>query len=488
MALDPYGNFTPEQGSPDTYTKGGQTSYGASSNYGGSPGAYNNYVKQQGQQAGNYRNLAGQSWQNATGARGSQQDALGLLQGAANGTAPSVAAEQQKQGLNAAIQSQMALAASARGPQGLASAQYNAAANTGALQQNAVGQSAMLRAQEMAQARGQYAGAASDIRGQDLSQAGQQAGLGLNYEQLGQNASLGQLNSQQNAAALAERQWEQQSAMDEAAARSQEGLLGSILGGAAQGGASLLSDANAKMNVKPAGMPSKSEMAAGIGNFTPNAPQTMGGIGGAQAAGQPFNPMNGVGGLISPAQASGLRGFGQGLMNLGQGAVAYHPSDKFLKTNMQALPDNPYGDETLPENPYANLAPMDTGYSGPTIVTPLRDPLTHRLPPVQMTSEEPLMSTSDRGEKQNARQAEPAQMLDRLQPYAYDYKPGRGLPPGRQYGVMAQDLERSPMGASVVEQTPRGKAIDVARATGLHFAAEANLNQRLRALEAKRGQ
>jgi hypothetical protein len=86
---------------------------------------------------------------------------VGLLRGAAEGTAPSVAAVQQQQGLEEAMRSQMAMAARARGAQrslGLRSAGMNVAQ----MQQQGVQNAAMLRAQEMAVARNAYAQAAAE--------------------------------------------------------------------------------------------------------------------------------------------------------------------------------------------------------------------------------------------------------------------------------------------------------------------------------------
>jgi hypothetical protein len=82
--------------------------------------------------------------------------AYNLMQQAALGNAPSQAALQQQQGLQQSIAAQQAMAASARGGAGLAGAQFQASQNAAGLQNQAVNQAAQLRAQEMANARGQY--------------------------------------------------------------------------------------------------------------------------------------------------------------------------------------------------------------------------------------------------------------------------------------------------------------------------------------------
>jgi hypothetical protein len=106
--------------------------------------------------------------------RGQSMD---LMRQAAMGQAPSAAAIQQQQGLEAAQRAQLSMAARARG--GAASlAMRQAGMNTAQLQQQGIGQASMLRAQEMAQARGQYSGAIQDeeaLRQQQRAQFAQSA-------------------------------------------------------------------------------------------------------------------------------------------------------------------------------------------------------------------------------------------------------------------------------------------------------------------------
>ena len=129
----------------------GQDRKAAQANYGN--------ANQAAQTAANYQAGA----QNAGLA--AQQGAVGMLSNAAAGNTPSAADIQQQQGVDAAVRSQQALAAGARGSAGLASAQYNAGQNTANVQQTAVDQGAQLRAQEQATARQAYAGAAQGLSG-----------------------------------------------------------------------------------------------------------------------------------------------------------------------------------------------------------------------------------------------------------------------------------------------------------------------------------
>ena len=75
--------------------------------------------------------------------------------------------------------------------------------------------------------------------------------------------------------------------------------------------------------------------------------------------------------------------------------------------------------------------------------------------------------------------------LDALNAYQYRYKdPGApGQSPGMFVGVMAQDLEKSPMGASCVSDTPDGKMVDYGHGLAAILASQSNLHARLKRLE-----
>lgn len=78
--------------------------------------------------------------------------------------------------------------------------------------------------------------------------------------------------------------------------------------------------------------------------------------------------------------------------------------------------------------------------------------------------------------------------LDALQAKQFDYK-DPSMPDtreGRQVGIMAQDLEKSSLGSTLVRDTPTGKVVDTGHGFGAVLAAQANLNARLKALEGKK--
>jgi hypothetical protein len=73
--------------------------------------------------------------------------------------------------------------------------------------------------------------------------------------------------------------------------------------------------------------------------------------------------------------------------------------------------------------------------------------------------------------------------LDALNEYKYEYKDPQGDQAGMFVGVMAQDLEKTPMGASFVKDTPAGKQVDYGHGLAAILASQANIHDRLRQLE-----
>lgn len=81
--------------------------------------------------------------------------------------------------------------------------------------------------------------------------------------------------------------------------------------------------------------------------------------------------------------------------------------------------------------------------------------------------------------------------LDPVDGFTYRYKPEAaariGEDTGVRPGVMAQDLEKTPAGKTVVDDTPNGKALDIHRAIGFSLAGVAGLDKRMQRLEAAAG-
>ena len=94
-------------------------------------------------------------------------------------------------------------------------------------------------------------------------------------------------------------------------------------------------------------------------------------------------------------------------------------------------------------------------------------------------------------EKGEPKDFSPKKFLDALKPNSFEYKDKFKKDPlageGRFLGVMAQDLEKAgPVGKSMVEDTPMGKLVNYGKGFGAVLAAQAHLNQRLKALESKK--
>ena len=94
---------------------------------------------------------------------------------------------------------------------------------------------------------------------------------------------------------------------------------------------------------------------------------------------------------------------------------------------------------------------------------------------------------SDISAKRNIRAADDQVegFLDALNAYQYQYKDENapGADAGMFVGVMAQDLEKTPMGASFVTDTPQGKMVDYGHGLAAILASQSNLHDRLRQLE-----
>ncbi len=97
--------------------------------------------------------------------------------------------------------------------------------------------------------------------------------------------------------------------------------------------------------------------------------------------------------------------------------------------------------------------------------------------------------TSDKRAKKDIKNssADVQKFLDALSAKKYKYKdenaPGAGH--GEQYGIMAQDLEKSQMGKSFVKELNGVKTVDTVQGFGAVLAAQSELNKRLKELEKK---
>lgn len=101
----------------------------------------------------------------------------------------------------------------------------------------------------------------------------------------------------------------------------------------------------------------------------------------------------------------------------------------------------------------------------------------------------PAAAVSDEEQKKNIKPAskEVNSFLDKLSAREYEYKDASlpGTAEGRRVGIMAQDLEKSTLGKTLVKQTENGKMVDTVQGFGAVLAAQAELNRRLKKIEKK---
>ena len=126
--------------------------------------------------------------------RGAQMALLAQLQAQAAGRGPSLAQMQLQQATDQNMQQAMSMGLSSQA-QGMnpGSALRAASRARAGIQGQSAAQSAMLRLMEQQQAQQQLAGLSTNMRGQDLGVAGQQAGLDLNRQ--GQEAAIHKQNN-----------------------------------------------------------------------------------------------------------------------------------------------------------------------------------------------------------------------------------------------------------------------------------------------------
>lgn len=99
-----------------------------------------------------------------------------------------------------------------------------------------------------------------------------------------------------------------------------------------------------------------------------------------------------------------------------------------------------------------------------------------------------LAATSDEEKKKDISFADKdlEKFLSALEAKKYSYKDQDKEGSGKKVGVMAQDLEDSPIGNSFVRDTPDGKIVDYGQGLGAMLAGLASINKRLQELEGRK--
>lgn len=500
-------------------------------------------MQQDAMQMGGPQMATGQSDQS----RGMQQDQLAALNAFAQGPqGPSGAQAMLNNQLAGTERSNMSLAQS--GPGGASSGNMRAALAQNTMAQGQAGNaSAMLAAQEAATARGQNLQAltaaqagAGNIRGMDVGVAGQQ--LGADVASRGQNVQLsGQYGNQALGYEGVAQGWAGQSTGAEqiglgygqqalgfnevANQTNQIGLGYEQLG------------QNAQQMGQQGGMGyeqlrGQGVNAANIANMqgeTNRDAATLGMAGGILQTGMMMSDED------SKKQIEELTNMNKELLTEINSLKAPMPDVRQPGPEYQSqaqggsaglappqMPDNPYTSGMaagaaahqaslsagLPSaDPFAGDTPAEM----PTVKQPNMPDMGAAVAPMRQQSIDPysFLQSDERSkqriqelEKENSTLASFLMPQESAAPMGYDdaaLQTVRGAPahsyeykdpsmpgakPGPQVGVMAQDLEKGPLGSTLVQDTPQGKMVDTARLTTVNTGAIAAQQREIDALNA----
>lgn len=424
---------------------------------------------------------------------------------AGQGMGPSAAEAQLRSGMDRAAAQQMALARSGRGA-GSTTNLRQAMANAAGLGQQTNQQAAQLRAQEEAAWRQQQLSALNAAQGARGALGAQQAGA-----LQAANAGFGSAASTQLGALQGSAQAQQAAIQAQQAQQAQnlnalgiQGNMAQTLGAQGlqaqgQGMAALQSAADiygGQAAQQAQAAQAAGQLGAGLSNQQLAATQAGANIAQQQAA---MNDAQQLGLLGAAAQQSQLA--------QGYGGQALSASQGFTGMGQQA------GQSNISNQLSANQAATQAGIGFGSLVQSgneadrealgRRDQIIgNQIAGVQTADAQrdaatlgtagaigaALLTGSDVRLKKNIRPDDesPVEALRafRAAPsYSYDYKQGMG-PPGRMYGPMAQDLERTPAGRSAVVKDRNGmRAIDGGRLSLLNASATTNLDDRISRLE-----
>jgi len=471
-----------------------------------------------------------------------QQKSADRYDAMARGEGPSLARALMATGMNDVRAQQASAAASARGPAGLAMAQQNAAANAANAGQQLAGQMGAVRAQEQLGAMQGYAqsvqgiqNAAAGIRGQDYGAAGmynqsrglsQQGSIAQGQLEANQRAmnDAYQMGMENNRKAVYGAQlganFEDRAAIDR----------GHQVGAGIQSGQDARTDKYVGAGVSAAGsITAMSDVRNKEDIQDISAGQTVGrGLqyAGASLSGQappPMMPTRAYSTASGPSapKSSDAPKVSDDTFNMANAAQSDEPyvrlntsgmdlngnvpSDANAqaslasavsdKSRFQLQDPNAYlNNQAMQMEPATYGNPMSSAYQLDVPKYAVSDENSKRkinlLSAALMKADAEKMAASQGamyGSPSPVRAESPVQhALQNLNPYAFNYKPGIGENPNQRHvGVMAQDLETTPVGSTVVRDTPQGKVIDGKGTMMLSLAAAADLQKQVDKLKAE---
>lgn len=412
--------------------------------------------------------------------RNMQMQNINALQQQAAGQGPSVAAEQAQASSQAAIAGQMATAASQRGSSnaslGMRAAQTQAAANQQQTAQTAV----QGRTQEELNAQAQLGQNINNLQGQDTSLAENQAGLQQQTNLSNQSAAnsmnlagaqLGQQNQQFNASNnLSAAQ--QNAALQEQTNLANQQMQGQY--GLQQGSFNQQTNSSnlaASLNQEGMNNSMVSSLYGQAGSLYGNVAATN------------LNAANSVAGeqagMMQQNQEANEYADNTTLQVVGAGMQAMGGmSDEDAKENIEEEDGLSQLDST--ENTIASNDRSDEAASAASTKKSLSGGGGGMMSGM-MSSMSDEDDKEDIGEEDDFHRQSLQDFLDKLKAYSWEYK-DKENGKGRFTGVMAQDLEKSPLGKQAVIETPKGKMVDFGRLGSINLAAAAMVNKEVRQL------
>jgi len=419
-----------------------------------------------------------------------QMGLLGSLEGTVAGTAgPSLAEIQGRKAAEDAASQQLGLVAMNHG-RGVGGALRTASGNIAKIQSDAAANAAMLRAKEKTDAQGQLLSALEGTRGQDIGIAGKEADLSqaVNLQNAAQHTNVAISNAdREQARAMKDADLEAAAKAGNAAAQNE------------------LNRRQAELNLTADTTNSEQKLKADQGNqdtatkvnISNAGNETTTSIAGASEANK-VNLANAENDLrVSLANAD--NDTKTALANAGftlQGrqiddernvaaVKAYLEAQQQYITSADQTAKNKLARDQLDEAIKAGDREMvmriiGSILSAGAVVGAAASDRRMKKDIVDLysddrgkTGKKPLIDHYDGPDEVGA-------MLDAIKPVKFKYKDPKaeGAAPGERYGVIAQDLEKTPMGKSIVVDMPDGhKGIDTAQAVGVLLAAMARMRQ-----------
>lgn len=492
------GGLTPEQAMADRYSAGLGALGAEQANFGSSVGRLEGYSTgmaglANGSAAQGQGATAGQLAAMGYGDIAGQQQGIAALEGYANrGPGESAALAQLRQGQDAAVANQMALSRSGRGGAN-AGAARQAMANAAGIQQQGNSAAAQLRAQEEASWRQQQLAAlqgASGARGTlgsqqvNALQSAQQGYAGMSASQLAALQGAAQTQGgviDARTAELARQAGALGSAQD--AYSSQAALRGTSAGTAANAGAAYMGQNLAAVSGQVGATQSQTQLndAMRLG-LNANAYQQ-----GQLAQGYLQTGQEGALGFTNAEQMARQNAQANSNAAVAGRAAAANAANTSLYNYAEGNRQGTQAYETQQGN--LDIAAQTANQTADT----QRDAANVGAIGSGVAAVAGWMGMSDIRSKTDIR-AEPSAGVSALEAlaeapgYGYDYKRSAreryGVPAGRQWGPMAQDLESTDVGRTAVKRGEDGmRRIDTGRLAMINASATAELAKRMERLE-----